>query len=164
MKTHQSTLKPGHLRRIKSLASLNDEQLGAFLNYVEVVNCPHSGTLFKEGQPGNSMFLILDGQMRVYTKTRKGEILFLRMLDAGDAFGEVALLNQAPRSASVEAVRETVLIKITSDSLQKLVSEHPALAAQFLFHLARSLGRQLSDLTVKLRARFEQADILSFIQ
>jgi CRP-like cAMP-binding protein len=161
---NKTTLKPGHLRRIKSLALLNEEQLTAFLDFVEIVTCPHSGTLFKEGQPGDSMFLILDGQMRVYTKTRKGEILFLRMLDAGDAFGEVALLNQAPRSASVEAVRESVLIKITSVALQKLLSEHPALAAQFLYHLAKSIGRQLGDLTLKLRARSEQADIISFIQ
>jgi len=161
---NKSNLKPGHLRRIKSLALLNDEQLTAFLDFVDVVTCPHSGTLFKEGQPGDSMFLILDGQMRVYTKTRKGEILFLRMLEAGDAFGEVALLNQAPRSASVEAVRETVLIKITAASLQKLLAEHPALAAQFLYHLAKSLGRQLGDLTLKLRARSEQADVISFIQ
>jgi CRP/FNR family transcriptional regulator, cyclic AMP receptor protein len=160
----KSNLKPGHLRRIKSLALLNDDQLAAFLDFVEVITCPHSGTLFKEGQPGDSMFLILDGQMRVYTKTRKGEILFLRMLDAGDAFGEVALLNQAPRSASVEAVRETVLVKLTSGSLQNLLSEQPALAAQFLYHLARSLGRQLGDLTTKLRARSEQADIISFLQ
>jgi CRP/FNR family transcriptional regulator, cyclic AMP receptor protein len=160
----KSNLKPGHLRRIKSLALLNDDQLVAFLDFVDIVTCANSGTLFKEGQSGDSMFLILDGQMRVYTKTRKGEILFLRMLDAGDAFGEVALLNQAPRSASVEAVRETVLIKMTSASLQKLLAEHPALAAQFLYHLARSLGRQLGDLTIKLRARSEQADILSFLQ
>jgi CRP-like cAMP-binding protein len=160
----KSTLKPGHLRRIKSLALLNDEQLTAFLEFIDVLTCPQSGTLFQEGQPGDSMFLILDGQMRVYTKTRTEEMHFLRMLEAGDAFGEVALLNQAPRSASVEAVRETVLIRITSDALQKLLSEHPALAAQFLYHLARSLGRLLGDLTTKLRARSEQADILSFIR
>lgn len=160
----KSTLKPGNLRRIKSLASLSEEQLAAFLDFVEVVNCPQSATLFKEGQPGDCMFFILEGQMRVYTKTRKGKVVFLRMLDAGDAFGEVALLNQAQRSASVEAVRESVLLKITSASLQKLIPQHPAAAAQFLYHLARSSGRQLIDLTIKLRARTEQADILSFIQ
>ena len=161
---NKSTLKPGQLRRIKSLALLSDEQLTAFLDFVEILTCPQSGTLFQEGQPGDSMFLILDGQMRVYTRTRTEEMHFLRMLEAGDAFGEVALLNHAPRSASVEAVRETVLIKMTSDALQKLVSEHPALAAQFLYHLAISLGRILGDLTIKLRARSEQADILSLIK
>ena len=159
-----SNLKPGHLRRIKSLALLNDEQLAAFLDCVEVVTCGFSETLFREGQPGDSMFLILEGEMRVYTKQKNGEILFLRMLGVGDAFGEVALLNQAARSASVEAVRESVLIKITSASLQKLVSEQPAVAARFLLHLAKTVGHQLSDLTTKLRAKFDQPDMLSFLQ
>jgi len=160
----KSNLKPGHLRRIKSLALLSDEQLAAFLNYVDVVTCTFSETLFREGQPGDSMFMILEGQMRVYTTTKGGEILFLRMLNAGDAFGEVALLNQAARSASVEAVQESVLIKMTSASLQKLVSEQPALAAPFLHHLAKTVGRQLGDMTTKLRARVEQPDMLSFLQ
>jgi CRP-like cAMP-binding protein len=160
----KSNLKPGHLRRIKSLALLNDEQLAAFLDYVEVVTCGFSETLFREGQRGDSMFLILEGQMRVYTEQKSGEVLFLRMLDAGDAFGEVALLNQAARSASVEAVRESVLIKITSASLQKLVSEQPAVASRFLLHLAKTVGRQLGDLTKKLRAKLDQPDMLSFLQ
>jgi CRP-like cAMP-binding protein len=131
---------------------------------VEVVTCGFSETLFREGQPGDSMFLILEGQMRVYTKQKSGEVLFLRILEAGDAFGEVALLNQAPRSASVEAVRESVLIKITSASLQKLLSEQPAVAAQFLHYQAKTVGRQLIDLTTKLRAKVEQPDMLSFLQ
>jgi|CZKV01.1.fsa_nt_gi CRP-like cAMP-binding protein len=161
----KSNLKPGHLRRIKSLALLNDEQLAAFLNYVEVVNCVPASSLFKEGEPGDSMFLILEGQMRVSTPKRTTEgSLFLRMLEAGDSFGEVALLSHGPRTASIEATQNSVLIKISSGSLNKLLSEQPALAAQFLYHLAKSLGRQLNDLTAKLRASSEQKDIISFIQ
>jgi len=160
----KSTLKPAHLRRIKSLALLNDDQLAAFLDFVELVPCAYSDTLFKEGQPGDSMFLILEGKMRVYIKQKSGEVLFLRILNAGDAFGEVALLNQAARSASVEAVESSVLIKISSATLQKIISEQPALAAQFLYHLARSLGHQLGDLTTKLRAQREYAGIISFLQ
>ena len=160
----KSTLKPGNLRRIKSLALLNDEQLAAFLNYVEVVKFGFSETVFREGQMGDSMYMILDGQVRVYTKTKGGEILFLRMLNAGDAFGEVAVLNQSARSASVEAVRESVLVKISSASLQGFVSEQPAAAAPFLHYLAKTVGRQLAEMTLKLRARMEQPDMLSFLQ
>jgi CRP-like cAMP-binding protein len=86
------------------------------------------------------------------------------MLEAGDAFGEVALLTQSIRTASIEAAQNSVLIKITSTALQRLLSEQPALAAQFLFYLARAVGRQLSDLTAKLRARGEQDDVISLLQ
>jgi len=82
----------------------------------------------------------------------------------GDAFGEVALLNQFARTASIEAVQNSTLISITSAALQKLVVEQPALASQFLYHVARSMGRQLGDVTTKLRARSEQKDLISFLQ
>jgi len=158
----KSTLKPGHLKRIKSLALLDDAQLAAFLNYIEVVNLAPGSSLFREGQPGDSMFLILEGQMRVsIQKHSSHESLLLRMLDAGDAFGEIALLGHTARTATVEAVQSSVLIKISADALEKLLSEQPALAAQFLYHLAKNLGRELSDLTTKLRTRSEQADLLS---
>ena len=160
----KSSLKPGHLRRIKSLALLNEDQLVAFLNYVEVVNCARMATLFREGQRASSMYLILDGEMRVYTKQKNGEMILLRLLESGDAFGEVALLTKASRTASVEAVRDTVLIEISASALDKLTTEQPALAAQFLYHLARSLGRQLGDLTTKWRIFREQASMFSLVQ
>ena len=160
----KSNIKPCHLRRIKSLALLNDEQLAAFLDYVEVVSCTQNATLFREGQMGDYMVFILEGQMRVYLKQERGEVMGLRLLDAGDAFGEVGLMTQAKRSASVEAVMNCTLIKMTSASLQRLIAEQPAMAAQFLYHQARILGRQLTDLTTQLRARREHADMLTFLQ
>jgi len=158
----KSNLKPGHLKRIKSLALLNDAQLAAFLNYIEVVNLVQGVALFQEGHPGNSMFLILEGQMRVVTRKRDSEdSLLLRMMEAGDSFGEIALLNQIPRSATVEATKPSVLIQIAAPALNQLLLEQPVLAAQFLFHVAKTLGRQLTDLTTKLRVRSAQVDLLS---
>jgi CRP-like cAMP-binding protein len=158
----KSKLKPGNLRRIKSLALLDDDNLAAFLNYIEVVECASNARLFSEGQPGDSMFLILEGQMRVSTQKRASEgAMLLRMLEPGDEFGEIALMTQAPRTATVEATQPSVLLKITFGALQKLMDEQPALAAYFLFHVARTLGRELGDLTSKLRARTEQSDLLA---
>ena len=158
-----SNLKPAHARRIKSLAVLSDSQLEAFLKYVEFAEYEHSANIFKEGQRGDSMFLILEGEVRVFSKQKNGEVLFLRILQAGDALGEVALLTEGPRSASAEAIRESLLLKISGASLQKLISAEPALGAQFLYHLARSLGRNLSDITARLRRQREFGDTFSFI-
>lgn len=160
----KSELTPAHLRRMKSLALLNDAQLASFLNYVDLVQVPHSGTVIIEGQPGDSMYLILQGQLRVYSQKRSGEAIFLRLLEAGDAFGEIALLNHAVRSASVEAARESYLVKISSDALGRLMAEQPSVAAHFLFHLARSLGTQLTTLTKKLRNQLEVAGAVSFLE
>jgi len=157
-------LKPSHLRRIKSLAVLEDSQLVTFLNYIELVSYPQSGPVVKEGQRGDSMFLVLEGELRVFSTQKSGEMLFLRILSAGDSFGEVALLTQGLRSASVEAVKPSLLVKISAASLKKLMEVSPPLAAQFLYHLARSLGRQLGDVTTRLRANREFANAVTFIQ
>ena len=158
------TLKPAHLRRIKSLGLLTDEQLTALACHAEVVNCAQSDVLFREGDPGDALYMILEGQMRVFTKQKSGAVLFLRLLDTGELFGEVALLTQTPRSASVEAVRSSTLIKLTSAGLQNLIAAQPAAATQVLYFLARVLGRQLNDLTVKLRAQRNQTEFFSFLQ
>jgi CRP-like cAMP-binding protein len=158
----KTDLKPGDLRRIKSLALFGDAQLSTFLTYIDVVNLPRLGSLFREGQPGDSMFLILEGQVRIMTRRRDDDSpLLLRKLEAGDSFGEISLLTQASRSATVEATQASVLIKVSAAALQTLTAEEPALAAQFLHSVATTLGRQLTDLTAKLRMRSEQFELLS---
>jgi CRP-like cAMP-binding protein len=159
----KSSLRPAHLRRIKSLAQLNDSQLTRFLNYVEVVVYEHSGSIFRQGQSADSMFLILEGEVRVHIKQKSGELLYLRLLHAGDAFGEIALLTQSVRSASVEAVKESLLLKISADSFHKLLADEPELAVKFLYRLACTLGRQLADVTTRLRALREFPDFITFI-
>ena len=161
---NKASLKSGHLRRIKSLALLADEQLGAFLDYVELVSCPRNVTLFQEGEPGDCMYFILQGQMRVFIRQKSGELMSLRLLDAGDAFGEGALLTQCSRSASVEGVMDSELLKLSAANLQKLMAEQPSVAATFLHHQARMMSRQLTDLTNQLRAHRELADLVAFIQ
>jgi SulP family sulfate permease len=158
----KSKLKPANLRRIKSLALLSDEQLTVFLDHVEMVDCAQTATLFREGQSGDSMYLILEGQMRVSTEKRNSQgSLFLRQLEAGDEFGEIALITHAPRSATLEATQRCVLLKVSSAALHKLMADHPALAAQFLYHVAKTLARGLGETTVKLREHTEQSDLLA---
>jgi cAMP-dependent protein kinase regulator len=87
-----------------------------------------AASLPKFKKPGDSMFLIFEGEFRVYGKQSNGELLFLRILHPGDTFGEVALLTQGPRSASVEGVKQSLLLKcrpihFKSSSLPNLPSQ-----------------------------------------
>ena len=143
---------------------LDNAQLEVFLDYITLAPCEPSQTICKEKQPGDSMFLILEGQCRVYSKQKNGEIVFLRLLDAGEAFGEIAMLNQTARSAGVEATKSCLLLKLSADALARLVVEEPALAAQFLYHLSRSLGHQLSELTARFRLGRELKEVAQFIR
>ncbi|HAM70887.1 MAG TPA: hypothetical protein DCM86_04510 [Verrucomicrobiales bacterium] len=133
-------LPPEKLRRIKSLAKFTDAELGEFLKFVDVTPCSRGTTLFVEGNPGDSMFLIVEGQLRVYSTKAGGERVTLRMLQSGDAFGDLALFHNMNRTASVEAVTDSVLIQLSQAALQNLNAQQSGIASKFLFALASSLS------------------------
>ena len=87
---------------------------------------PAGGIVVTEGDPGNSIFLIAEGSVRVLVVGGHGRPLEIRRLDAGDFFGEVAALSGRPRSATVVAVADCELLEIDHWALEMLVEARPA--------------------------------------
>jgi len=94
--------------------------------------------LFREHEPGDSMYVVRAGRLEVMTEAAGAVI---RELGRGDALGELALLTDSPRSASVRAARTTDLIAVSRADFTELLHSSPALSLA----LNRSLGRQLRD-------------------
>ena len=135
-----TNISPEKLRKIKSLSKFTDDELAQFLNFVEVSPCPKGKTLFYEGNPGDSMFLIVEGQLRVFTKKPDGEVVVLRIMEAGDAFGDLGFFHNMKRTASVEAIADSLLIQLNQGALDDLTAAQSGLASKFLFSLASSLS------------------------
>lgn len=91
-------------------------------------------TIVRAGDPGNAFYVILDGQVRV--DTPKGRPVLLK---AGDSFGEMALLDGAPRSADLAAVGEVTVMVIGRASFTKLLRKEPQMAQVLLRTLAGRL-------------------------
>ena len=140
-----SSIKPEQLRTIKSLSRCTEEERMAFLEFVELVPCAKGVLLIQEGDEGDCMYFIVAGEMRVFTRKKNGQELTLKMLGAGDAFGDVALFHGSPRMASVDASSDSQLLKLTSDGLDKLRVQQPGIAAEFLHSLATSLSQMYRD-------------------
>ncbi len=87
---------------------------------------PAGGIVISEGDPGDSLFLIASGSVRVLVVGGHGRPLEIRRLDAGDFFGEVAALSGMPRSATVVAVVDCELVEVDRWALQALVEARPA--------------------------------------
>ena len=139
-------IKPGTLRRIKILASMEEKQLESFIHYMEVVRCRQFSHVVRKGEHGDAMFLVLEGELRALTMV-DGKESTLSTMTAGDFFGEISLLDQGPRSADVVANLESVLLKISSSAFDRLVAEAPALALPFLLALSRSFVGRMRNLT-----------------
>jgi CRP/FNR family transcriptional regulator, cyclic AMP receptor protein len=87
--------------------------------------------IFSEGQTGKEMYVVESGKIRIFLTTQNRE-LTLAILKRGDFFGEMALLEDLPRSAGASAMEETRLIAIGKDDFKFLIREHPEIAMKVL--------------------------------
>ena len=139
-------VKPGSLRRIRILSDLTQQQLATLLEYLEVVRVRQFEPVVAEGDHGDSMFFVLEGEVRARIMIDAKET-WLATMDSGEFFGEISLLDQGPRSTDIIANADSVLLKFSAADFRRVLSEAPDLAAHFLFALSRSVAVRLRKLT-----------------
>ena len=113
------------LRQVPLLADLTEEDLEQLYRMAETVSIPAGQLVLQEGDPGDSLYIVLDGELEVTKRHGEQEVL-LAVYKAGQFFGEMALLEQAPRSASVRTLRESRLLLISQVAFQTLLSCSPS--------------------------------------
>ena len=107
---------------------------------------PPFGTVVTKGEHGDALFMVLEGEVRARVMIG-GQETTLATLGVGECFGELAILDQGPRSADVIANQPTVLIKVSEGALRKMLAEAPALAAPFMLALTRVIAQRVRVLT-----------------
>ena len=123
------------------------ELLHAHLEWFEI----NSGeTLMEQGEAGDSMFLVVSGRLRAYIRDDNGQERVVREMSRGQVIGEMSLYTGAPRSATVVAIRESVLIRLNKDAFNKLLAS----SAQASIGLTQQLIRRLQ--TERTRAPVEK--------
>jgi hypothetical protein len=139
-------IQPGSLRRIKMLAYLDERLLASLLSYLEVVNVRQFGTVVTKGDHGDALFMVLEGELRARVIIDEKETT-LSTMGVGECFGELALVDQGPRSADVVANQPSVLIKVSSEALMKMFAEAPALSAPFMLALTKVIAQRVRVIT-----------------
>lgn len=138
-------IPPNALRRIKVFSAMSDAVLLKFLDFLEVQNTRQFTSVVKMGDPGDAMFFVLEGEVRVRMAIADHEKI-LALLSVGDFFGEISLFDHGPRSADVIANTDTTLLRLSAASFQRLSEQAPELAAPFLLAMGRTLtGRIRAD-------------------
>ena len=135
-------IAPGSLRRIKILSQLNDAQLDRLTEFMELHKVPQWMAVVKQGDAGNGMFLILQGELRARVMVGDKETI-LATFGPGDFFGDMSLFDQGPRSADVIANVDSTVLKISDVAFDRLTREAPALATPFLQATARTLAARI---------------------
>jgi len=96
--------------------------------------------IIREGDPGRSIYVVLDGQVRVFTRDHHGKELELAILEVGQFFGEMSFLTGKPRSGSVMALDTSVIVELGYTSMRRVVKEHPAVKKVLVEYYQQRLG------------------------
>jgi len=137
-----AAIPPAALRRVKILAEMSDENLMRFLTFMEVHTARQWSPIVRQGEEGDAMFLMLEGEARVRLLIDDRETTLVT-LGPGDFFGEVSLFDQGPRSADVIANTDAVLLKISHEAFTKMSEEAPELAAPILMGIGKTLTARI---------------------
>ena len=130
------------------LATLTEEDAAEVLASTRERRYRRGDVIVAEGAPPDSMHLLLDGHVAVEVLTESGDVALLRVLGAGDFFGELSLVSPAPRNATVRALDAVTTRTLTIDAFERLRRESPAaerLLVEALVAEVRRLSAQVRD-------------------
>jgi CRP/FNR family cyclic AMP-dependent transcriptional regulator len=137
------------VRRAPLFAALDDEAATALLASMEQVELPRGGILFNEGEPGDRLYVITTGKIKLGRTSPDGRENLLAVLGPGEMFGELSLFDPGPRTATATAVSDVVVVGLGNADLQEWLSGRPDVAKHLLQALAQRLRRtneSLADL------------------
>ena len=143
-----------HLDRIRSLSLFTDLSPGE-LRLIEHLMHERAylprEVIFDEGEEGHAIYIILEGEVSI-TRTRNGVVSEVARLGAGDFFGELALLDGAPRSADARSVDNARLAVFFRDDFLELLDTHGRIASKIARQLARHIGGRMREMALAANA------------
>jgi CRP-like cAMP-binding protein len=99
--------------------------------------------VFEEGMPGAGMYIVKEGEVVIRKRIGDGDIVDLAVVKERSFFGELALIDEMPRSASAHTARETVMLALGKPDLENLTEQNPKLAMKVLGNIARLVCKRL---------------------
>ena len=143
------------LRNIPMFAKLDSSKLKLLAFTSEMVNYADGDTIFHQGESADCAYVIMQGNVDVISETESGPIV-ATTLRQNQLFGEMALLNNVPRVATMKANGDLVAMKITADMFLKLISENSDVSLDVMRQLSAKLAmshNHVSDLQNQLSDR-----------
>jgi serine/threonine protein phosphatase PrpC len=141
------------LRRIPLFRHLDLQELHRVLNKMEHLEIPQGENIIVEGEQGKELYIILRGDVEV---TKGNQVV--RVMGPGDHFGEMALLNKKPRSATVRALNRVKMLALPRRGFRRLIRRYPDLSVKLLYMFAVELSLRLDATSEQLRDLQTDAD------
>ncbi len=129
----------------------SDNEIASLANFVDEKNLNAATPLFLENMKGESMYVVISGGIRLSKMLSEGEEKTLTTMGAGDFFGEMALIEDGPRSVSAIAVQDSHVLVIKRSQFEKLMEESPKVAVKIVIGIYRTLSDRVRSLSPQIQ-------------
>lgn len=136
--------------QIPIFATLEEEEMLVVKDHIEVLQLKPEAVIFEEKDPGNGLYVVAIGAVKIIKKIDASNIRTLAGIMEKDFFGEMALLDGQPRSAGAAAARDSVVLKISNEHFHNLMMVAPFAAMKIISQIACVLAMRLRQTNMKL--------------
>jgi CRP/FNR family cyclic AMP-dependent transcriptional regulator len=145
-------MNPEELKQIAVLQAMDSDALARLGAALEAKDYADGQPIFSEGDPGDSMYFIASGCVRIEKRAQAGSAVHktLAVLEAGDYFGEMALLDQKPRSAAAVASGGVRLLRLSKAAFDQMRAESSAAGMSVLFAMIRTSSERIRRLSTQV--------------
>lgn len=116
------------------------------ISQMQTESFPRGTTIFDEGEPGDTLYIIIDGKVKLARHAPDGRENLLSVMGPSDMFGELSIFDPGPRTSSAVCVTEVETATMDSEMLRTWINDHPEISQQLLRVLARRLRRTNASL------------------
>ena len=127
------------VRRAPLFTALDDAQAASLRASMDSVKIAKGGILFKEGDEGEHVYVIVDGKLKLGTSSGDGRENLLSILGHGEMFGELSLFDPGPRTSTATAVTDAKLLSLSHEKLIPWLKGNPEVSLHLLARLAQRL-------------------------
>jgi len=127
------------LKRVSLFSGLGERQLDALASSSVRRAFPKGRMIVAEGEPSAALYILLSGRAKVQRSDSEGKEVILAILGAGECFGEMSLIDDAPRSASVITIESCDFMAINKDAFKEILLENPQIAMKIMKGLVKRL-------------------------
>lgn len=133
------------------IQGFSDEDLGNLAGFCEIRKMSEGTTVFIENMPGESLFLVKRGTIRISKMFAEGDEKTLVVLGPEDIFGEMAVIDGLPRSATARVAEEAELISLKKKELERLCRENASLALKLVSNIVKVFSKRVREANEEYR-------------
>lgn len=144
-------IKSGELRLLNLFKSFSDQELEAVSSIVGEKSYADNTAIFLEGMPGESLYILTAGKVKISKMLAEGEEKEIAVLSAGDSFGELALLDSGPRMATARVREAAEVVTIRNNDVTELMTSDPLIYSKLVCSIAKLFAARLRDSSDRIK-------------